>query len=215
VLGAFSVGLRSSPWTPCQRPRLPWVDQVAGAFPVGGHHRTIPDGSASAQRYHNPDLAASDFSPASFLTTVNTVARPGLTALVQGPLGATSRLLPTYGRSLVPAGVRGKPNSTNALASCPSGTAWPWTWRSCQRSRPFAPYRSKRTALAEPSTRTSTKLWKKGTGLKSNTEVSASGQTARRPAASPTTIEAISTEASGGPAWQESHRFLDRRLNPL
>ena len=63
---------------------VPLHSPVACTFPVGGHHRTMPDGSGSAQRYHNPDLAASDFSPASFLTAVTTVARPRLTALVQG-----------------------------------------------------------------------------------------------------------------------------------
>src|SRR5882724_11487439 len=115
VLSAFSVGLRSSPWTPCQRPRLPWVGQVATRLP----ELCTAARCGSAQRYHNPDLAASDFPPASFLTAVNTVARPRLTALVQGPLGATSRSLPTYSCSSVPAGIRGKPNSTNALASCP------------------------------------------------------------------------------------------------
>lgn len=98
---------------------------VACSFPVGGHHRTMPDGSGSAQRYHNPDLAASDFSPASFLTAVTTVARPRLTVLVRGALGAAARSLPTYGRRLVSAGARGKPNSTNALASCLSGMTWP------------------------------------------------------------------------------------------
>ena len=81
-----------------------------------------------------------------------------------------------HGRGTDSATGSGMRNSTSPWSSSPSGMTWPWTWRSRQRSRPLAPYGRRRTTLAVPSTRTSTKLWKKGARLKSNAEARSSGE---------------------------------------
>ena len=95
-------------------------------------------------------------------------------------LQAPLRLVAILRRGLTSAVRSGNRNSTSALSSCPSGITWPLTWRSCQWSRPLAPYRSRRTTLAELDAHFHEAL-EKGARLKSNAEASASGADGQAP----------------------------------